>query len=395
MDVLARVRHHFDWICRQGLAMQRTTRMAWMAAGLLAVLAGAAGSASAQRVEGDRAAAQGVYQAEVTVRSQTESERNAGFARALVQVLGKLSGDRSAAGRPGVSDELRHAKDYVDGYDYRQDEGVSATTGAPTYDTTLVVRFDRDKVDDIVAALGLPVWPQPRPKPVLWLAIDDGSGPRLVGLSKSDAARSLLDRAIERGDRLGLPGGSAAEQAAVGAIWRGDAGAIARISARYSPQMQLIGKLYRGKGGWVGDWIFVDHGKVLSHWSSNDASARRTMAAGADGAADALVRRYAKASPVGPAGRYVVRFTNLHGSQDYMRLSAYLQDLSVVQGIVPLRATPEALDLELQLATGIRGFSRVLDDELLEAVDAPLPSPSDAVQPSLQADNAPPTFRLR
>ena len=364
--------------------MRRTIRMAWTTGWLALALAGGTGLAHAQRVEGDRAAAQGVYQAEVPVRSQSESERNAGFARALAQVLGKLSGDRSAAGRPGVSDELRRARDYVEGYDYRQDEGVSATTGAPTYDTTLVVRFDREKLDDIAAALGLPVWPTPRPKPVLWLAIDDGSGPRLVGLAKADAARSTLDRAIERGYRLGLPSGSAAEQAAVGAIWRGDAGAIARISAHYSPPMQLIGKLYRAKGGWAADWIFVDHGKVLSRWSSDDASARRTMAAGADGAADALVRRYAKAAPVGPAGRYVVRFTNIRGSQDYMRLSAYLDGLSVVQGITPLRATPQALELELQLATGLRGFRRVLDDELLEA---------DPLQ--VDGDGEASTFRLR
>jgi hypothetical protein len=53
--------------------------------------------------------------------------------------------------------------------------------------------------------------------------------------------------------------------------------------------------------------------------------------------------------------------------------------VSVVQGITPLRATPEALELELELTTGIRGFSRVLDDELLEA----------------DGEGEPPTFRLR
>jgi hypothetical protein len=72
-----------------------------------------------------------------------------------------------------------------------------------------------------------------------------------------------------------------------------------------------------------------------------------------------------------------------------MRLSAYLQDLSVVQGITPLRATPEALELELQLATGIRGFSRLLDDELLEA-DGP-----DADALDAGVESGPPTFRLR
>ncbi|HST44108.1 MAG TPA: DUF2066 domain-containing protein, partial [Luteimonas sp.] len=145
----------------------------WVA--LLALLF--AGTAAAQRVEGDRAAAEGLYAAEVPVSNQGEAQRNAGLARALAQVLGKISGDRAAAGRPGVGKELRRAREFVDGYDYRQDESTSAT-GVPTYRTILVARFRPDAVDGVVSALGLPVWPQPRPKPVLWLAIDDGKGPR-------------------------------------------------------------------------------------------------------------------------------------------------------------------------------------------------------------------------
>ena len=205
--------------------MQRKS-WAWMLAGVLLVFAGLA---HAQRVEGDRAAASGAYEAEVTVRSQAEAERNGGFSRALAVVLGKVTGDRGAAQRPGVRDELGKAKDYVAGYDYRQDEGVSAT-GAPSFQTTLVVRFKRDDVDQLVQMLGLPSWPQPRPKPVLWLAINDGSGPRLVGLGQVNAAKAILDQAKSRGFALGLPGGNAAEQAAVGAIWRGDSAAIAGLS---------------------------------------------------------------------------------------------------------------------------------------------------------------------
>jgi len=57
--------------------MHRAMRMAWVAGLLLALTL--AGTASAQRVEGDRASAQGPYQAEVTVRTQGEGERNTGF----------------------------------------------------------------------------------------------------------------------------------------------------------------------------------------------------------------------------------------------------------------------------------------------------------------------------
>ena len=352
------------------LAMRLVT-----AAGLWLVL----GTALAQRVEGDRPEARGPYQAEVGVSSQAEAQRKGGFTRAMVEVLQKLTGDRAVASRPGLAQELRQAAEYVDGYDYRQDEGVSPVTGAPTYGTTLVVRFDQDKLDNLVAALGLPVWAQPRPKPVLWLAIDDGSGARLVGLPKASAARSVLDRAQDRGYRLGLPSGTAAEQAAVGAIWRGDTSVITRLSSRYQPPMQLIGKLYRGGEGWTADWIFVDHGRVLSRWTTSDRDARRAMAAGADGAADALVERYAKAPVLGPPGQYRVLFTDVRGSAGYMRLAGYLETLPVVRGITPVRATPDQLEVRLDLASGMEGFRRMLDEDVLED--------TGAVEPA--------TFRLR
>lgn len=337
--------------------------------------------ADAQRMEGELAVASGLYQAEVPVGTQSEAAREQAFGRALAQVLGKLSGDSAAASRPGVARELRRAADFVDDYDYRQDEGRSAT-GAPTWTTMLVVRFRQEEVDAIAGALGLPVWPEPRPKPVLWLAIDDGSGPRLVAVGQNNVARPVLDRAVERGYRLGLPSGSAAERAAVGAIWRGDSAAISRLSARYRPPMQLIGKLYRAAGGWKADWTFVDDGRVLSSWSVEDALARRAIASGADGAADALVRRYAKASPVGEPAVERVLVTGIHSSSDFVRLSAWLQSATVVRGMRPVRATPNSLELELDLLTGLEGFRRAIEGSVL-------------VESSANVEGLTPEFHLR
>src|SRR5690606_5600125 len=201
---------------RPGATMPATTtsernsawpRRAWRACLVACLLLAVAGHAMAQRVEGDRAAAEGIYQAEVQVRSQAADERDRGLARALSQVLTKLSGDRRVAERPGIAGELRRAGDKVASYDYRQDERRSPTTGAPIYTTTLIVRFDPDRIDDIAAALGVPVWPQPRPKPVLWLAIDDGSGPRLVDVGSAVAARSALERALVCVVRMVVHGG--------------------------------------------------------------------------------------------------------------------------------------------------------------------------------------------
>ncbi len=326
----------------------------------LLIVAGA--MAQSVRTEGDRAGAQGLYDAEVPVNSQGESERRNAMSRALVAVLSKLSGDRNVANRPGVGAEVRNAARYVDSYDYRQDRGTSPT-GAPTFRSTLVVRFKREEVDSLISVLGVPVWPQPRPKPVVWLAIDDGSGPRFVGLQQTNAARPLLDRAVERGFQLGLPSGSAAEQALAGAIWRQDTAAVARASAAYRPPMQLIGKLYRSSAsgaGWTADWVFVDGGRVLSRWSSSDADARRAMASGADGAAEALMKRYARAPATGPAGTYRVMFTGINSTDDFLRLSAALQGMTVVRRITPVRAVGSTLEVDLELLSGVSGFRRML-----------------------------------
>lgn len=359
-----------DGDCRAGGRRGRRPKVArWFFLACVAMLMAVSFSASAQRVEGDRAVAQGPYAAEVVVNGQGAGERRAAFSRGLAQVLGKLSGDRGAASRPGVGAELRQAEKYVQSYDYRQDEGRSAS-GAPSFKTTLLVRFDQRAVDGLAMALALPVWPQPRPKPVLWLAIDDGSGPRLVDVASADAARATLDRALQRGYRLGLPSGSAAERAIVGAIWRGDTAAVARASQRYSPPMQLVGKLYRDAGGWKADWIFVDNGKVLSRWSESGANPRQLMAAGADGSADALMKRYAKRPETGPAGTYRVAFTGLRSADDYVRLSGYLQGLVVVRAIRPALATAQRMEFDLELLSGLRGFDLMVGrDGVIAAAD--------------------------
>lgn len=317
---------------------------------------------SGLRTEGDVARASGTYEAEVPVRGQGEADRNGGLARALGEVLAKLSGDRGITSRPGVVQSLRNAKDYVESYDYKQDQGTAAS-GAPSFRTLLVARFRPDDVDAMVAALGLPVWPQPRPKPVLWLAIDDGSGPRLVSVQQANAVRPVLDRAVERGYKLGLPSGSTAEQALVGAIWRQDTAAVARASSRYAPPMQLIGKLYRAEGGWAADWVFVDNGRELSTWTARDGNAMRAMAAGADGAADALVKRYAKAgAATGQAGTYRVVVTGIGSADDYLRMAAGLREVAVVRNVVPVRAQGDRLELDLEMTTGLPGLNRMLGD---------------------------------
>src|SRR5690606_26318905 len=69
----------FPLACRQDGTMQRTIRNRWAwATGLLLATMLVATGAQAQRVEGDRAVARGLYATEVSVNSQSEADRKAG-----------------------------------------------------------------------------------------------------------------------------------------------------------------------------------------------------------------------------------------------------------------------------------------------------------------------------
>jgi len=409
MDAQAPLRHHFLLLTLQPpeLPMARATghliefpripATRWLAvvALLLAALLATLPALAQDREDGRLGSAE-MYVAEVEVNSQAEGERERAFAQALAQVLGKLSGDSSAASEPGVRGALRQAGQYVQDHVYRQDEGRSAS-GAPTFKTLLTVRFDPERVDALATALGLPVWPTPRPKPVLWLAIDDGSGPRLVGVPQAEAARPTLDRAKRRGYQLGLPSGTAAERALVAAIWRGDAGAIRGASSRYRSPMQLVGKMYRDGGGWKADWIVIDDGEVLSEWSESGSNPRQVLATGADGAADALVARYAKRAETGPAGDYHVAFTGIDSAEDYLRLSGYLQGLVVVRAIRPLQAAPGRMEYELELASGLPGFEMMIEGGDVLVAEQAAPAFDEGGFGSVPAlpSSGPPTYRLR
>ena len=322
-----------------------------------------------------------LYQAEVELLSQGAGERRAAAARALGQVLVKLTGQPQAASNPVVRRALASAESLV--VDSRGSESVSdqqgntAVGGAPIYKTLMTFAFDPPSVDALVAGAGLPYWGSGRPRPLLWLAIDDGRGARLVNSQQLAVVKPLATRGLQRGLRFGLPSGTAVEQAAVQTIWAQTPAPMMPLAARYGEQTQLLGRVYRSDGGWTADWVLSSGETELSRWSVSDPNPQRAIASGADGAADAIARRDARPMDVGEPGLLVVTVAGLRGAGGYTRAMGYLQTLAVVRSVTVLEAGPEQLSLQLELAVGPEGFARfVAAGNTLEAdpsgsLDAP------------------------
>lgn len=303
-----------------------------------------------------------LYRAEVELTSQGAGERRAAAARALGLVLVKITGNPQAAGNPVVRRALPQAESFVTSVDATEEtsdaEGNTSVGGVPVYKTRMAFGFDPGSVDALVAGAGLDYWGSPRPRPILWLAIDDGRGARLVNSQQLTVVKPLASRGLERGLRFGMPTGSAVEQAAVQTVWALNPGPMQALTARYGNDTQLLGKLYRTAGGWTADWVLSSGSSELSRWSFTDPSPQRAIASGADGAADAIARRDAVPFAAGEPGPLVVEVTGLRGAADFARAMGYLQTLAVVRNVQVLGAGPESLQLNLDLAVGPEGFDR-------------------------------------
>jgi hypothetical protein len=299
------------------------------------------------------------YSSQVPVLSQSSGDRQAALAAALGQVVVRLTGNSQATSNPVVRKAAAHAEDLVTESQYRQDS--ETVNGIPVFKTTLVVSFDMTGTDALIAAAGLKYWSGDRPKPILWLVIDDGRGPRLVTGQQLNVVKPLATRGLERGLRFLLPAGTAVEQAATNSIWNLDSAAIQPLTARYGNDTQLLGKIYRSVSGWSAWWVLSRAGVELARWPVTDADPRRVIASGADPAADAFARREAVAIDAGPAGVLAVEVEGVSDQAGFLKLMAYLENLAIVRKVDVVEVTPEHLRLALDLGVGLKGFRALVD----------------------------------
>ncbi len=307
------------------------------------------------------------YTTEVSVSSQNASERRGATVRALMQVLVRLTGNPQVASNSVVRRATSNVEALTTGSSFRQDS--ETVNGVPVYKTMLTVSFDPDSVDALIAGAGLKYWSNARPKPILWLVIDDGRGARLVTGKQTNVVKPLATRGLERGMRFLLPAGGAPEQAAAASILALNAPALQVLTSRYRNDAQLIGKVYRRAPGWAADWVMTQSGAELARWSFSDVDPRRVIASGVDEVANALARRDAVYLETGVAGLYSIDVVGVDTQAEFIRLMSYLQTMAIVRKVTVLEASPGQLRLQLDLGIGMRGFrTMVASGDTLKAI---------------------------
>ena len=295
-----------------------------------------------------------LYEGEADVSGQGEAARAAALPEALGNALVRLTGDTSIEVDPVVLAAKPSAAEWMEQYRYRQDAGGQSV---------LIARFEQEALNSLVARAGRHVWPSPRPTPVVWLAIDDGRGPRMLSSAQSSAVAPLTRRLQRRGLAASYPLLDLEEQQriVVSAFWAGDSAAARRGTPRYQSRVSLVGKLFRAGSGWGSEWRVYDGERLLAQAEPSALDAASILRQAADFLADTLGARAAQYVSDGKGGSYDVEIADLRSAEDLARVMQGLRRMSVVRGLRPVLADSDHVRLQLDLTVGVESFSRMVE----------------------------------
>ena len=305
-----------------------------------------------------------LYEAQVPVVTQGETERASALVKAFEAVLVKVTGRRDAVAAPEVREALRQPMAYVQQYLYRPLPPRAAVDDEPPPHTQVMrVRFDAQAINRLVQRAGVPLWGRVRPTTLIWVAVEDGMERYLLGADGHEELRALLEgEAQRRGLPMLLPLLDMEDRNALffTDVWGNFQDTILRASARYQVAAVAVGRLLREPDGrWSARWSLYHEGEA-EHWFVPADGQVKAVAGGVDGAADALGARYARA--VSPDGRQLadLAVSGIAGLADYGRAMAYLRSLDQVRDLQVLGVEGDSVFFRVRLGGDADGLARTI-----------------------------------
>lgn len=235
-----------------------------------------------------------LYRAKVTVTGQGESNRLVGFAAGLEDVLIKVSGAQKLAGDRRLNAYKSDARSFVASFSYRDQflgKPIRDEQGTRDRPYDLTVEFDRNKVDDLLAKLGLKPWLARRPRLAVFAAMEQGPRKYLVTMDEKqvDLQRdALLAAADRRGMSIALPDAAALARSNITAEHLAPA-ALASLAVEENAEVALIGRLVWDDRqlGWMTLWQMERDGRT-HRWQLRGGTFDEAFRRGIGGAAQIL-----------------------------------------------------------------------------------------------------------
>ena len=307
----------------------------------------------------DAVTLENLYQAEVLSESQSDAQRRIDASEGLSQVLTRVSGRSDILQNPVIVAALKTPEQYYSEFSYaRVEAGNDEAAALPqpgldplpaeTPRQVMRIRFAPSLIAKILREADLPVWGSNRPSVLSWMAIDDESGRQVLGEANPSLFAKTLDQAARaRGVPLLLPLWDLEDSRGVSSseIWGRFLGRIEAASKRYSPDKILV---FRAESEfsnqWRGDWSLGEGGQWRSGTVYGESQAQLATAL-VGVLASVLSEQYAVTSTRSEVRLTVEGITEI---QDYAEVSRYLEGLTQVMSVQPVRILTDMVEFKLR-----------------------------------------------
>ncbi|MGJ8681409.1 DUF2066 domain-containing protein [Paraglaciecola sp.] len=305
---------------------------------------------------------EGLFDSQVAVDNQSDTNRSRAFKLGMKQVLIKVHGSDDLLKDQTIRKAISKVTPYIRAYSYE-------TINTQQF---ITINFEQDRIESLIRTAGFTIWGKRRPDTLIWLAVQSDSSTNKTFLTidnQPSIYQSMLAQAEYRGIKLAFPlwDLSDVQSISVYDIWGGFTQRIVEASQRYGVQSVLSARVYKSEqalidesadeapanfkpGQWVVDWTSVEDGQILSGQLVVDTF--QDLAPNLiDVLADQLAEKYAIDVDTLHLNQEKTKIiiNNISSIDAYVNVLAFLENLSVVNHATLVNQNGTKATFELNL----------------------------------------------
>lgn len=225
-----------------------------------------------------------VFDIEVPVTQgapNTKAEQTELIKLAFKNMLVKASGSEKILNTQTVTSALPLVEDYIKQFSYQQ-----PASGA----RMLQVKFNENKVSNLIESSGYKLLKGNRPAVLLWLVVTENNTTQWVG---GEFNQNIVNTLYVNANRYGIPilfpMFDLTDSAIVSEknVLNGNLEKLQAASKRYNSDVLLIGKLSKQPSGWYAEWDLINNGNS-DYWDNSETELDKTIKDGLEGVAHHL-----------------------------------------------------------------------------------------------------------
>lgn len=299
-----------------------------------------------------------LYETQIPVNTQSDSERIAAIQTAFGNVLSKVSGNASIIDKEPLKSRINSAESLVEEYSY-----TIASNNANQAHYLLNLRFDPEAINQLLRDTKAPIWGQNRPLILLWVVAELPDQPPEI--LASDSTNPMIAAFKQAAEQRGLPllfpmmDITDMNLVSINDINTFTATNLLNAAKRYASDAIIIGRVKFDKSGYKTEWKLF-HGNDQWNWIFTDKNLDNIITSMTENITHIVASRYAIVTTNQVQKNISLHITGVSEHTDFAQIIRYLNQLMPVANVSIAKISGNDLTLNVGLRSSDQSFIQAL-----------------------------------